>query len=180
MTAQGNKVNFHISLGEVVKAWRQEQDLTVTELAARADTAKGYISEVENNKIHRPNDEQLIRLAKALEIPVEFLILRRLPSDLSPDERKEVDEAWRTSTTNSTSKEAGKSKRGGFGFSAPHEEPEARLKEEEALRQMLLFIEELWDEEKQLHQQQEQIQRRLVHIKELRAMTEKLIAARGR
>ncbi len=76
---------FHsdILLGDVVKAWREVRGLSVTELAARAGSpiGKGYISEVENNKIRTPNDEYLIRIAKALDIPVEYLVLRRLPDE---------------------------------------------------------------------------------------------------
>ncbi len=87
MTAQSTDLIFHISLGEVVKAWRQARGLTVTGLAARAGMAKGYISEVENNKIRRPNDDQLIRLADAMSIPVLYLVNRRLPEDLSLDEQ---------------------------------------------------------------------------------------------
>ncbi len=83
MTDQRKDLIFHPDtlLGDVIKAWREVRGLTLTELAARCGDpiSKGYISEVENNKIRQPNDEYLIRIAKALDIPVEYLVLRCLP-----------------------------------------------------------------------------------------------------
>ncbi len=73
MSDQRKDLIFPTPLGDVVKAWREARGLTVTELANRAGEpiSKGYISEVENNKIRKPNDEYLIRI-KAAEfgIPV--------------------------------------------------------------------------------------------------------------
>src|SRR2546425_804215 len=83
MADQRKDLIFQTPLGDVVKAWREARRLTVTELAARAGEpiSKGYISEVENNKIRKPNDEYLIRIAEALKIPVEYLVIRRLPDE---------------------------------------------------------------------------------------------------
>src|SRR5947207_11601196 len=101
MIDQSKDLTFHIhnKLGDVVRAWREARGLTVTELAARAGEpiSKGYISEVENNKIRQPNDEYLTRIAKALDIPVEYLVLRRLPDEgetetdksMQPSDRQE-------------------------------------------------------------------------------------------
>jgi transcriptional regulator with XRE-family HTH domain len=66
-------------LGQVVKAWRIARELSGTELAARAGLPKAYISQLEHGRIHHPGDENLARIASALEIPVEYLVVRRLP-----------------------------------------------------------------------------------------------------
>src|SRR5436305_14152367 len=81
ITDQSKDLIFSTPLGDVIKAWREARKITVTELAVRAGEpiSKGYISEVENNKIRKPNDEYLIRIAEALDIQVEYLVLRRLP-----------------------------------------------------------------------------------------------------
>lgn len=97
MTDQSKDLIFQTPLGDVIKAWRTVRELTVTELAARAGEpiSKGYISEVENNKIRKPNDEYLIRIAKALDIPVEYLVMRRLPDEqLEASDKEEKESAF--------------------------------------------------------------------------------------
>ncbi len=66
-------------IGQVVKAWRLALELSVTELGIRAGLPRAYISQVEHGKVHQPGDENLARIASALKIPVEYLIVRRLP-----------------------------------------------------------------------------------------------------
>ncbi len=129
MIDQGKDLIFHTSLGEVVKAWRAARELTVTELAARAGKpiTKGYISEVEHNKIRQPNDEYLIRIATALDIPALYLVTRRLPDELSSDEQKKIGNG-----------------EGGFTFGSPLPSPQRKhLEEEEELRQILAHLVEL-------------------------------------
>src|SRR5205085_4052446 len=96
MTDQRKDLIFQIPLGDVIKAWREARGLTVTELAARAGEpiSKGYISEVENNKIRKPNDEYLIRIAAALDIPIEYLVLRRLPEEGEAVDKEEKEDAF--------------------------------------------------------------------------------------
>ena len=128
MTDQRKDLIFQTPLGDVIKAWREVREITVTELAARAGEpiSKGYISEVENNKIRKPNDEYLIRIAEALDIPVEYLVLRRLP-----DEQLEVSDK--------------EEKESAFTFASPirSHRQEDDLSGEEELLQILDQIEEL-------------------------------------
>lgn len=72
------------TIGAVVQAWRQHHDLTITELAARAGPpiTKGYISQLERNKIRTPGDAKLVQLARALGVSVRDLVNRRLPGDM--------------------------------------------------------------------------------------------------
>ena len=71
---------LNISVGEVIKVWREFRDLSVTELAENTGLTKGYISQLEHNKIKRPNDHHLAKLAGALEIEVWDIIARRMPT----------------------------------------------------------------------------------------------------
>jgi len=70
-----------IPVGEVIRSWREFRGWSVTELADRAQLTKGYISQLENNKIKRPNDQRLANLAGALGIEVWDIIARRMPTD---------------------------------------------------------------------------------------------------
>jgi len=74
-------VEGYFPVGEVVKAWRTARSLTVTQLAERAGRpmTKGYISGLERGRIQHPGQDHLERIAHALDIPVLYLVLRRLP-----------------------------------------------------------------------------------------------------
>src|SRR6266849_2652021 len=143
MIDQGKDLIFHTSLGEVVKAWRAARELTVTELAARAGKpiTKGYISEVEHNKIRQPNDEYLIRIATALDIPALYLVTRRLPNELSSEEQAEL-------VTLQNSTEEGK---GGVTFNSPLPLSQREQTDEvEELRLILAQLDELRSKVKKL------------------------------
>ncbi|MBI3442473.1 MAG: helix-turn-helix transcriptional regulator [Candidatus Sungbacteria bacterium] len=79
MMSEKSNLIFQVTLGETVRAWRQEQQMTLTNLARTAGVTKGYLSQVENDKIRHPSDLHLIKIASALNIPVLFLVNRRLP-----------------------------------------------------------------------------------------------------
>ncbi len=98
MTTQGKNLIFHSSLGDVVKAWREKRGWLLTELAARSGTSKGYISGLENNKTHQPN------------------------------ELKEIEEKWREAEQKYEAEKQEETKsEGGFEFESPVE-PSARRK----------------------------------------------------
>lgn len=50
-----------------IKIFREEMGLTVKALAAKADIATGYLSDLENNNKNNPSKEKMIKIAKALE-----------------------------------------------------------------------------------------------------------------
>jgi transcriptional regulator with XRE-family HTH domain len=81
MTFDSSDVNLSIPIGMVVRAWRERRGLTVTQLAERTGRpiTKGYVSELERGKIRQPGDDHLVLLSRALEIPVLYLVSRRLP-----------------------------------------------------------------------------------------------------
>ena len=167
--------------------YRDRAGMKQKTLAERVELDIGHLNRIEKGKRQPPRLKYIQRMIEVLHLKPEeaneLLQLAHvedghtpriatLPDELSPDERKEVIRARRTSTTNSTSKEAGISKRGGFDFSAPVTAPEDHLKMEEVLRYLLVFADDLRDEE-------EQLQQRLIRVKELQAIVEKLITERG-
>jgi transcriptional regulator with XRE-family HTH domain len=60
------------TLGSVVRAKRQEAQLSVRGLARKVDLAPSSISRLEDDQF-RPSDEILRRLARALRIPLDEL-----------------------------------------------------------------------------------------------------------
>jgi len=91
-------------IGQVVKAWRLARGLSVTELGIRTGLLKAYISQVEHGRVRQPGDENLARIARVLEIPVEYLIVRRLPE-------KEIQTVSKDFTFGEPRGSGGKSKR---------------------------------------------------------------------
>jgi transcriptional regulator with XRE-family HTH domain len=112
MTINSSDVNLHITIGMVVKAWRESRGYSVTQLAERCGRpiTKGYVSGLERDKIRQPGDDHLVLLSHALEIPVLYLVARRLP-----DQMPEATEGGVETSVGSLQP----SPRRGFGFGAP-------------------------------------------------------------
>jgi transcriptional regulator with XRE-family HTH domain len=143
MSAQNKDSIFHASIGEVVMAWRKLRNLTVTELAQRSGSpiSKGYISQLEHNKVRQPSEDHLVRIATALHIPVLYLVTRRLPDELSSEEQKEIAEE----------RGSPDERAGGFTFGSPLPSPRRRqLNEEEELQLILAQLEDLRSRVKKL------------------------------
>jgi transcriptional regulator with XRE-family HTH domain len=81
MNSNNDDVDLNIPIGTVVRKWREAKGLTVTQLAEKAGrpVTKGYLSELEHNKTLHPGNVHLTQLAKALGIPVRYLINRFFP-----------------------------------------------------------------------------------------------------
>jgi transcriptional regulator with XRE-family HTH domain len=69
------------AIGTVIKAWKQAAGMRSKDLAEASGFTRPYISELESNRIDHPSTERLEQIARALKIPVQYLIDRRLPSD---------------------------------------------------------------------------------------------------
>lgn len=61
-------------VGEVLRARRVAQGLTLRDVSARARVSLGYISEVERGQ-KEPSSELLAALAAALDVPLSKLLL---------------------------------------------------------------------------------------------------------
>ena len=73
-----------MTIGERVKRWREEKGISAAELARRAGISKGYLSELENDRVNspRPSADVLYRLATALDVTVADLLGKKVqPAD---------------------------------------------------------------------------------------------------
>lgn len=68
-------------LGDVVRQWRIARGRSSAEFAGHAGLSRSYVSEVEHNRIKQPRKEKLQALAKALDLSVFDLVIRRMPGE---------------------------------------------------------------------------------------------------
>ena len=62
-----------MNLGKAIKLCRVQRDLTLTELAKKADISKSYLSLVERG-MRDPTFSTIESLATALEVPISILV----------------------------------------------------------------------------------------------------------
>jgi len=74
---------LRVSIGSAVRAWRVARQLTLEELAGKAGgrVTRGYLSQLENNKIHSPGEAKIAQVARALDIDPIVLVTRQFPSE---------------------------------------------------------------------------------------------------
>jgi transcriptional regulator with XRE-family HTH domain len=66
-------------LGTRIRRYRKERDLSLSQLAQKADISKGYLSVLENDpEARRPSAETLYALAKALGVTMSDLMGRKI------------------------------------------------------------------------------------------------------
>lgn len=61
-------------LGEKIRLLRKEKGLTLDELAARAESSKSYIWELENRTPPSPSAQKLAKVAEALGVTLSFFL----------------------------------------------------------------------------------------------------------
>lgn len=61
-------------VGKQIKKYRLEQNLSLSELAKRADVSKSYLSAIERNIHTNPSIQYLGKIASVLAVPVERLL----------------------------------------------------------------------------------------------------------
>lgn len=83
-----------MAIGAEIKRRRDEQGLSLTDLARLAGVSKGYLSEIEGNPTARPSAATLFKIASALGTSVGELLGRRGDGDSERGEL-EVPEALR-------------------------------------------------------------------------------------
>jgi transcriptional regulator with XRE-family HTH domain len=67
------------TIGDVIRAWRIFRELSSGELAERAEVRPQYLSEIEHNRTVNPREEYLVKLADALDVPLQDIYGRRMP-----------------------------------------------------------------------------------------------------
>jgi transcriptional regulator with XRE-family HTH domain len=70
------------TIGDVVREWRRYRQIPLTEFSKRTKRSKGYISELEHNKIDNPKLDKLKIMAAALGITVRDIVSRRMPGEV--------------------------------------------------------------------------------------------------
>jgi len=85
-----------LKVGDRIKSLRKENDLTLRELAKKANISHSFLSDIENNRSN-PSLKRLQDIAKALDVTVSYLlgeeeqnqpILEKLKKFLSKEEQK--------------------------------------------------------------------------------------------
>lgn len=74
------------SIGTKIKALRKEKDYTLDELAERSECSKSYIWELENKNPPRPSADKLAKIAKALQVTLDYFIGDDIPEEDATDE----------------------------------------------------------------------------------------------
>ncbi len=62
------------TLGSKIQKIRKQKGLTLEELAKLTDSSKSYIWELENRNLPRPSAAKIAKIAKELEVEIEYLL----------------------------------------------------------------------------------------------------------
>ncbi|MDR0266524.1 helix-turn-helix transcriptional regulator, partial [Paenibacillus sp.] len=68
------EVDVKKSIRELIHAARCELDITLTQLSDLSGIPKGTISKIEKGDVKRPEDQTIMSLGRALNIPIETLV----------------------------------------------------------------------------------------------------------
>lgn len=82
-------------IGERIQKFRLEQELSLSELASKAEVAKSYLSNVERNIQSNPSIQFIEKVACALNVTIPMLLYGERPADqhLDPEWSLLVEEA---------------------------------------------------------------------------------------
>lgn len=67
------------SYGDVIRSWRLYRELEPSELANNAEITQPYLSQIEHDKIKRPSESRLAKIARALNVDYDILLTKKLP-----------------------------------------------------------------------------------------------------
>lgn len=79
-----------MKVGEKIKSLRLEKKYSISELSAKANVSKSYLSYIERGIQRNPSLQVLSRLADKLDTTVEYLMSQQNMKDA----RRPVDEDW--------------------------------------------------------------------------------------
>lgn len=63
-----------LGVGDRIRFWRRQRDMSVRQLAARAGVAHSYVSRLEHDEANNPTLGSLLRIADALGVPLGDLL----------------------------------------------------------------------------------------------------------
>lgn len=66
--------NMKIKVGEIIKAKREEQNISLVAFAKELDISPGYLSQIENGVKTNPNLDIILRIIQRLDIDVAMLL----------------------------------------------------------------------------------------------------------
>ena len=66
-----------MTLGQIIRAYREENSMSMDSFAKASGLSKGYISQLENNEEHEAMVGTLKSLAAALNVPVSKLFTQK-------------------------------------------------------------------------------------------------------
>ncbi len=75
-------------IGEHIKEIRKKRKMTLSELAERSGFAKSYVSSIERNRQTNPTIQFLERVAKELDVSLNYLLYGETDEDF-------LDEGWK-------------------------------------------------------------------------------------
>lgn len=78
-------------IGDKIKTLRQEQKLSISELAEKAGVAKSYLSSIERNIQTNPSIQFMEKVSQVLEVSVNELIKGSSTND---ENSADLDEEW--------------------------------------------------------------------------------------
>lgn len=70
----GRQENMPTNIGQKIKELRKAKGYTLDELAALSESSKSYIWELENKAPPRPSAQKLAKIAKALDVTMDYFI----------------------------------------------------------------------------------------------------------
>lgn len=76
-------------IGEKIKELREANDMSISELAERANVAKSYLSSIERNIQSNPSIQFIEKISNVLGVTVHELI-----SEEPSDDRQAIDAEW--------------------------------------------------------------------------------------
>ncbi len=79
-TSMATRELTHLTLPERLRFHRQSQSLTLRQVSIASDVTESHLSQIERGVVRDPRLRTLIRIADALEVPVEVLV-KNLPEE---------------------------------------------------------------------------------------------------
>lgn len=65
---------MQIKVGEIIKARREERNISLVDFAGEVGISPGYLSQLENGRKVNPNLDIVLRIAQALDIDIDTLL----------------------------------------------------------------------------------------------------------